>query len=120
MVRALSPNPGNLAQPAEQTSAVTPAIKAEFGQPISAGLGLRLPRNLSYEKWLAIGQGLAALNSSSSWCLGDWLIHGESAYTGRYRSAIDQTSLDYQTLRNYAWVARRFAPSRAPAKSLLA
>jgi hypothetical protein len=34
------------------------------------------------------------------------------AYTGRYRNAIEQTSLDYQTLRNYAWVAKHFSPHR--------
>jgi hypothetical protein len=33
-------------------------------------------------------------------------------YEGRYRAAIEQTGLDYQTLRNYAWVARRFSVSR--------
>jgi hypothetical protein len=41
-----------------------------------------------------------------------WLIHGENAYSGRYRDAIEQTSLDYQTLRNYAWVARSLPLSR--------
>lgn len=35
-------------------------------------------------------------------------MYGQAAYTGRYRDAIEQASLDYQTLRNYAWVARRF------------
>jgi hypothetical protein len=39
-------------------------------------------------------------------------VFGEQAYAGRYRQAIKRTSLDYQTLRNYAWVARRFAMSR--------
>ncbi len=50
--------------------------------------------------------------NSVAWCLGDWLVFGETAFAGRYREAIEQTSLDYQTLRNYAWVARRFALSR--------
>jgi hypothetical protein len=41
------------------------------------------------------------------------LIYGESAYGwSRYREAIDRTGLDYQTLRNYAWVARRFEHGR--------
>jgi hypothetical protein len=39
-------------------------------------------------------------------------MYGEAAYDGRYRKAIEETSLDYQTLRNSAWVARRFALSR--------
>jgi uncharacterized protein YbdZ (MbtH family) len=51
---------------------------------------------------------LSSVRTSSAWCLGDWLAYGEAAFSGRYREAIEQTSLDYQTLRNYAWVARRF------------
>jgi hypothetical protein len=43
---------------------------------------------------------------------GDWLVFGEKAHAGRYRQAIEQTSLEYQTLRNYAWVAHRFALPR--------
>lgn len=74
--------------------------------------GMQLPRNLPFERWLVIGRQLSVVGTSSSWCLGDWLIYGEDAYDGRYRDAIEQTSLDYQTLRNYAWVARRFPLSR--------
>jgi hypothetical protein len=74
--------------------------------------GLTLPQQLSFEKWLGIGRQLSAVVTSSAWCLGDWLVFGESAYNGRYREAIEQTSLDYKTLRNYAWVTRRFPLSR--------
>jgi hypothetical protein len=71
-----------------------------------------LSRQMSFERWLSIGVDLSKLASSNAWCLGDWLIYGEEFYSGRYRAAIEQTSLDYQTLRNYAWVARRFDPPR--------
>jgi hypothetical protein len=74
--------------------------------------GLQLPRRLSFERWLGIGRELSAVSTSAAWCLGDWLAYGERAYVGRYRQAIEQTSLDYQTLRNYAWVAGRFELSR--------
>ncbi len=74
--------------------------------------GLQLPRQLSFDKWLGIGQQLSTLRSSSAWCLGDWLTYGETAYNGRYREAIEQTSLNYQTLRNYAWIAKRFSFER--------
>lgn len=74
--------------------------------------GLQLPTRLPFEKWVTIGRQLADICTLSAWCLGDWLVYGEVAYTGRYREAIEQTSLDYQTLRNYAWVARRFSLSR--------
>ncbi|MGD0601980.1 MAG: LmbU family transcriptional regulator [Streptosporangiaceae bacterium] len=74
--------------------------------------GLQLPTQLPFEKWLTIGRRLSEVCTLSAWCLGDWLVYGEAAYTGRYREAIEQTSLDYQTLRNYAWVARRFSLPR--------
>ena len=38
--------------------------------------------------------------------------YGQDKFPDRYRRAMAGTALDYQTLRNYAWVARRFAPSR--------
>jgi hypothetical protein len=75
-------------------------------------MGLHLPQRLAFDKWVTIGQQLSAVRTSSAWCLGDWLVFGEAAFTGRYRDAIELTSLDYQTLRNYAWVARRFPMSR--------
>jgi|SRR5215469_12064453 len=74
--------------------------------------GLQFRPRLSFNVWLSIGRQLSELCSSSAWCLGDWLIYGEASYTGRYRDAIEQTSLDYQTLRNYAWVAKKFLHSR--------
>jgi hypothetical protein len=85
---------------------------SECDQVVIPRIGMMLPRQLPYDKWIRIGRQLATISSSSAWCLGDWLAYGEDAYSGRYRDAIEQTSLDYQTLRNYAWVARRFALSR--------
>lgn len=74
--------------------------------------GLRFMRQLPFERWLNVGRHLSDVYSSSAWCLGDWLAYGERTYGGRYRDAIEATSLDYQTLRNYAWVAKRFSLSR--------
>jgi len=79
---------------------------------IMPGTGLRFFDRMSFDKWLHLGKVLSAVNASTAWCMGDWLIFGEHAYNGRYRDAIERTSLDYQTLRNYAWVARRFPLSR--------
>jgi hypothetical protein len=49
---------------------------------------------------------------ASAWWIGDWLLFGQSEYGNRYKHAIAATGLDYQTLRNYAWVASRFDPAR--------
>lgn len=86
-----------------------PALRTPAGR---AGKGLQLPRRLPFERWLGIGMQLCAASTSVAWCLGDWLVFGEQAYTGRYREAVELTCLDYQTLRNYAWVAKRFSLSR--------
>jgi hypothetical protein len=75
-------------------------------------IGLVFPRRLPFEAWLGVGAQLAAVAASSAWCLGDWLVYGQAAYGSRYREAAERTGLDYQTLRNYAWVAGRFELSR--------
>jgi hypothetical protein len=89
-----------------------PAGHITSGVAVLPSTGLRLDSRIPFDNWLGIGQRLAEAVSSSAWCLGDWLIYGETRFTGRYRSAIEQTSLDYKTLRNYAWVARKFAHAR--------
>ncbi|MFF4370601.1 LmbU family transcriptional regulator [Streptomyces sp. NPDC001594] len=71
--------------------------------------GMILPANLPERSWEQIGTNLRELGNSSAWWLADWLRFGEAAYGWRrYKEAIERTGLDYQTLRNYAWVARRF------------
>lgn len=80
------------------------------GQAMRRRNNLRIPRGLSLADWCSLGQQIQAISSSSSWWLGDWLLYGQSEFPNRYKRAITETSLDYQTLRNYAWVARRFEP----------
>ncbi|MGH3897601.1 MAG: LmbU family transcriptional regulator [Pseudonocardiaceae bacterium] len=75
-------------------------------------VGLRFPVQLTFDEWERAGRQMAGLVNSSVWCLGDWVVYGEKEYVDRYRRAIEAVGLDYQTLRNYAWVARKFEPSR--------
>lgn len=75
-------------------------------------LGLHLPDHLAFSSWKEVGEQLSIVTDSSAWWLGDWLVYGESHFADRYRTAVAATTLDYQTLRNYAWVARRFPMSR--------
>jgi hypothetical protein len=67
---------------------------------------------MPFDAWRALGARVGSHSSASSWWLGDWLAFGRMKYGRRYRDAVDVTGLDYQTLRNYAVVARRFEPSR--------
>jgi hypothetical protein len=73
---------------------------------------LQLPEGLRLPAWCRIGEQIGLIGNSSAWWLGDWIVYGQKRFPNRYRQAIEKTSLDYQTLRNYAWVARRFPMSR--------
>ena len=74
--------------------------------------GLRLRSDMPFEAWLAYGRRLCEFTSASAWWLGDWLVYGQRTYGKRYEDALKAAPLSYQTLRNYAWVARRFPVSR--------
>jgi hypothetical protein len=71
-------------------------------------VGLLLPDDLSYAGWERAGRQLSRIVDFSAWCLGDWLVYGQLRYADRYHRAVAAAGLDYQTLRNYAWVTRRF------------
>jgi hypothetical protein len=79
---------------------------------LTTRVGLRFPENLTYDSWEHAGHQISRVVNSSTWCLGDWLVYGQERYADRYRQAVAAAGLDYQTLRNYAWVARRFELSR--------
>ncbi|MBE1455969.1 hypothetical protein H4W79_000183 [Nocardiopsis terrae] len=73
---------------------------------------LFLPEGMPMDEWRYLGQQIFVISDSSGWWLGDWLVYGQSQYPDRYKMAISETSLGYQTLRNYAWVARQFSVPR--------
>ncbi|SED65852.1 hypothetical protein SAMN05216489_04042 [Streptomyces sp. 3213] len=70
---------------------------------------LLLPPDFSLAGWKRFGRHLFLMSDSSCWWLGDWLVYGENKYPGRYRQAIGETGLNYKTLRNYAWISKRFS-----------
>lgn len=77
-------------------------------QVLTTKVGLRIPADLAFEEWERAGRQLSGLIDSSSWWLGDWLVFGKDHYADRYERGIRAAGLRYQTLRNYAWVARKF------------
>ncbi|WP_207957812.1 LmbU family transcriptional regulator [Streptomyces sp. YIM 98790] len=90
-----------------------PAVEeAARSQVLTTKVGLRIPAGLSFDDWERAGRQLSGLVNSSSWWLGDWLVYGKDHYTDRYEMGIRAAGLQYQTLRNYAWVSRRFELSR--------
>jgi len=70
-------------------------------------VGLQLPDRLAYDVWEQAGLRIARTVDSAAWCLGDWINYGRSRYEDRYRTGVDAAGLEYQTIRNYAWVARQ-------------
>lgn len=81
-------------------------------QILATRVGLELPNNLTFEAWEQAGPKLFRISDSAAWCLGDWLIYGQEKYEDRYKRTLETAGLDYQTLRNYAWVARKFDLAR--------
>src|ERR1700723_1630723 len=81
-------------------------------QALTRRTGLELPTNIPLETWQQIGLRIAAIADSSTWWIGDWLVYGQHKFSARYMGAIESTGLEYKTLRNYAWVARRFSLPR--------
>jgi hypothetical protein len=88
------------------------AARAPSGLVRSSTVGMRFDDLLPFEAWQSIGTRVATYANASRWWLGDWLVFGRMKYGRRYKEAITATGLDYQTLRNYAVVARRFDLSR--------
>ncbi|MFI1017735.1 LmbU family transcriptional regulator [Streptomyces sp. NPDC020965] len=102
----------------QQPDGALPAARASRGRlPLDGRAqtrrsSLSLPEDLALDNWKAIGEQIFVIADSSAWWLGDWLVYGQDTYPHRYRQAIEESSLDYQTLRNYAWIARKFPASR--------
>jgi hypothetical protein len=89
------------------------------GRALAARNYLSLPSDLSIDEWKRLGAELSHISEASTWWLGDWLVYGQNRYPERYRRAVEETGLDYQTLRNYAWIARKFElPARHQGLSL--
>jgi hypothetical protein len=74
--------------------------------------GIRFDPLMPIERWKAVGTRMAAYSDAASWWLGDWVTFGQAKYGRRYKEGIALTGLEYQTLRNYATIARRFDMSR--------
>ena len=69
--------------------------------------GLQFHQNLSFEEWNDLGQKLAPIGKSIGFIIGDWINYGETAYGEKYEEALAKTGLAYQTLMNFAYVARK-------------
>jgi hypothetical protein len=65
----------------------------------------------STEEWYEAFQKIGRINGLTQFFLGDLVVCAEFEWGDKYTELIDLTGYDYQTLRDYATVARRFSPT---------
>lgn len=69
--------------------------------------GIEFHQELSFDEWDTLGQKLAPIGRSIGFIIGDWINYGDGRYGEKYEEALAKTGLSYQTLANYAHVARK-------------
>jgi hypothetical protein len=69
--------------------------------------GIDFHGDLSFEEWEKIGEKLGDAERSLGLMIGDWINYAENKWGEKYNEAIACTGLEYRTLRNYAYVARK-------------
>ncbi len=69
--------------------------------------GIKFHGDLTTDEWTALGEKLGDAERSIGFLIGDWINYAEEKWGEKYNDAIAATGLEYQTLRNYAWVAKR-------------
>src|SRR5713226_6333382 len=68
--------------------------------------GLTPVGNPTFDEWQACGAFLQEAEQSVQFWIGDWLNYGQKTWGKKYEEALTKTGLDYQTLRDYKWVAK--------------
>lgn len=106
---AEEPEPADTGEDTDAGEALT--VSGAPGQTVDR-VTMELPADLPFDRWRSIGRRICGVADASSWWLADWVAYGEERYGDKYREAVEITGVGYQTLRNYAWVARRFDVSR--------
>jgi hypothetical protein len=102
-------------RPGDSALSTDDAEKPQAGKSLNLGdlavarrTSLTPAKHLTLDDWRELGERIHVISNSSAWWIGDWLVFGESKYPNRYKEALLGTALDYQTLKNYAWIARKF------------
>jgi len=69
--------------------------------------GIEFHGDLSFEEWDSLGEKLGDAERSIGFMIGDWVNYGNGRYGEKYDEALACTGLEYQTLRIYAYVAKK-------------
>lgn len=87
------------------------AVLAQLEAAPSA-LAFSFPDDLPYDRWADYGRAFGLMDRAARWWIGEWVNYGERRYGEKYSQALNDTGLDEGTLRNAAWLARKFEPGR--------
>ncbi len=74
-------------------------------------LGLVMPEDMALEGWAAVGRKLCRADAVMKWWLGDWAAFGLRKY-GQLKEFAEANEINYQSLRDMAWVSQSVALSR--------
>ena len=82
-------------------------------------LQLELPESMPLDDWAAIGRKLVRSDQVMQWWLGDWAAFGAGnpdakgwRRHGQLKEFAEANGINYQTLRNLAWVSGRVEMTR--------
>lgn len=81
---------------------------AAFLPGIWTRIGWIAPDGMTRDEYLFAGDTLIEWEYGRPWCLGDFIIYGESAFGEMYAQAMEITGLSYERLAHYVSVCRRF------------
>ena len=71
-------------------------------------LGYKLPKTLTFENWVQLGNNLGTMRRVTPFAMGDWLEHGEQSYGEKYSQAADALGVDPIVLQVCQRVCARF------------
>lgn len=68
--------------------------------------GLVADAQATPEEWEQVGSVLQRLEGSIQWLIGDWFLYAERQWGSTYEAVAHATGYSYDTLKDYAYVAR--------------
>jgi hypothetical protein len=72
----------------EVRSDTSPSDVAALGRSsrvLLTGVAMAIPQDLPFDEWVRAGRRLSGIVDSSSWWLGDWLVHGKRHFATAIR-----------------------------------
>lgn len=69
-------------------------------------LGLVMRTGATEADWRAAGAAITLVGEAYQWLVGDWLVIGEHRWGRSYQEAAAALELEYNTIKEWAWVAR--------------